>query len=350
MAKKLTRLKINEVSSVDRGAGEGVRVMLMKRDGKAPLGGMVAKLVSLFVGGEVKKAATALGSSVRSIVDDTSATNKSELVERSLGEFTDHVLGIVPGEVEKALAAGSAADTSEDDQMSAAIKKALGLADSATEAEVTAAIAKLAPAENKDKDARIAKLEGELEVAKAGLSDDERAHHDALKSDDDKAAFRKLSRDERTKIVKAARAQELPEHVRKALQEGEDLKKRLAALEDKDALTGFTKRAVEIDLPEAEGATIQKAYRGDKEAVDKLLGFIKAAHAQAKAAGIFKELGDNRPGAGTTALDELNAKSGELRKKDAALTQEQAFAKVYQDPANAELVKRERAENRPAAA
>lgn len=32
MARKLTRLRIDEVSSVDRGAGEGVNVVLMKRD------------------------------------------------------------------------------------------------------------------------------------------------------------------------------------------------------------------------------------------------------------------------------------------------------------------------------
>lgn len=33
MVKRLTRLKVSEISSVDRGAGEGVRVVLMKRDG-----------------------------------------------------------------------------------------------------------------------------------------------------------------------------------------------------------------------------------------------------------------------------------------------------------------------------
>src|SRR5438477_12992791 len=35
MAKKLTRLRIDEISSVDKGAGENCRIVLMKRD--APL-------------------------------------------------------------------------------------------------------------------------------------------------------------------------------------------------------------------------------------------------------------------------------------------------------------------------
>jgi hypothetical protein len=34
MSKILTRLRIDEVSAVDRGAGEGVKIMLAKRDGK----------------------------------------------------------------------------------------------------------------------------------------------------------------------------------------------------------------------------------------------------------------------------------------------------------------------------
>jgi hypothetical protein len=36
MARILTKLRIDEVSSVDRGAGEGVRVVLMKRHDDTP--------------------------------------------------------------------------------------------------------------------------------------------------------------------------------------------------------------------------------------------------------------------------------------------------------------------------
>jgi hypothetical protein len=44
-----------------------------------------------------------------------------------------------------------------------------------------------------------------------------------------------------------------------------------------------------------------------------------------------------------SAYDELNVLGGELRKKDPGLTREQAFAKAYSDPANADLVSRSRA-------
>jgi hypothetical protein len=38
-----------------------------------------------------------------------------------------------------------------------------------------------------------------------------------------------------------------------------------------------------------------------------------------------------------SALDELQAKADALHKSDKSLTKEQAFAKVFADPANAEL-------------
>ena len=41
-------------------------------------------------------------------------------------------------------------------------------------------------------------------------------------------------------------------------------------------------------------------------------------------------------------MSSLNAKAAELRKSHPELTEAQAFAKVYTDPANAELAKAER--------
>ena len=45
------------------------------------------------------------------------------------------------------------------------------------------------------------------------------------------------------------------------------------------------------------------------------------------------------------ALDELHAKAAKLRKVMPQLSEAQAFAKVYQDPNNVELRRRERAQN-----
>jgi hypothetical protein len=51
--------------------------------------------------------------------------------------------------------------------------------------------------------------------------------------------------------------------------------------------------------------------------------------------------------AGATAFDELKAKAAELRKTQPNLTEAQAFDKVYTDPANIEIAKRERRESAP---
>jgi hypothetical protein len=178
------------------------------------------------------------------------------------------------------------------------------------------------------------------------MSDEEKSYHDGLKDDDAKKKFRSLSRAERAERMK--KRDDLPEDVRKKLDEHDELKKRLAALEDGKALEGFKKQAIEAGLPEADGETLQKAYRGDKSAVDKIVDVVKALTAQVKAAGLFKEVGDRRTGGAViTAYDELVGKADELRKTETSLTKEQAFAKVYADPANAELVRRERGENRP---
>jgi hypothetical protein len=54
---------------------------------------------------------------------------------------------------------------------------------------------------------------------------------------------------------------------------------------------------------------------------------------------------------GGTAYDQLNAKASEYRKAhpELELTQEQAFSKIFVDPANRELARAERAANRPVA-
>ena len=110
----------------------------------------------------------------------------------------------------------------------------------------------------------------------------------------------------------------------------------------------FGRKATEYGLPESEGVTIQKALNGDSDAIDKLLAYLKMAQAAAKAGGVFKEFGSGT-GVVTTAYDELIGLAKNLRKSNPKLTPAQAFSKVYEDPENEELVRRERGENRPVA-
>jgi len=291
----------------------------------------------------IKRATTFLAESVASILTSKTA-DKGALLEQTFDQFSDH-LG---SEVTKALAAGSAS-TSEMELDMNPIKKALGLPDSATDAEVQAAIVK-ALADAKAAGEAVAKMTIDLAISKAAMSDDEKAYHDGLKDDDAKATFRSASKEDRKS--KMSKRDELPEHIRKQLADADDMRKRLAALEDKDATESISKRLADIGIATEHVDTVKKAYTGDKSAVDKLIDLVKAAYAQVKAAGLFKEIGDGRDNGGkaNSAYDELVAKADELRKKETSLTKEQAFAKVYADPANADLAKRERSENRPSAA
>jgi hypothetical protein len=74
-ARVLTRLKISEISAVDKGAGEGVQIMLMKRasDNKA-----------------LAEATVRLAVSVKSIVDDDSV-DKNDMLAKTFAQFQQHL-------------------------------------------------------------------------------------------------------------------------------------------------------------------------------------------------------------------------------------------------------------------
>lgn len=426
MARILRRLRIDEVSSVDVGAGRGVKVMLMKRDfsagrrradaksgaalpdGSFPIENksdlhnamraigrakdpakarshiraraaalgltselsdsfkkgndmanesIFAKLFAKMTGGDntavVDKANAGLAESIASILGDNTITPEQQaaaLTEsfEQHGEFLKSNLTAGPAVVHKE--GGSQMDL-------VLLRKVLGLSDTATEDDVTKALAKQA--------ADIAILTKRqalgVDILKADFSPDERAHYDKIgkaKADgsgepdenDVQKNFRTATKSERAVLIKAAEPT-VPEHVRKALEENEALKKRLAALEGSSELTVLNKKATDIGLLEAEGLTIQKAYAGDKTSVDRLLDFVKQGFAAAKAGGVFKELGASGSGSDLTPFEELTQKAKDLLVKEPAIgTVEKAFAKVYSDPANAALVAKERAGNRPAAA
>lgn len=371
MAKKLTRLRIDEVSSVDRGAGEGVKILLMKRGETAKDKPMGTNLVNIFSrlfsgsgGGNntviIDKALEGLAESVGTIVTD--AANPEELstgLANTFGQFGDHL--------KKTLAAGTAVAKKEGQEMDLAVlKKALGLADTATEADVTNEIAKNV-ASTTTLAADMKKMNHELAMSKADFTAAElafsKASYDAEEDDEmgdgdpkgngkpsRKKDFRLASHAERNAIMKAAEPP-LPAHIQKIMLDNVAMAKRVAELEAGGNLVEMTKKAVELGLPETEAATLAKAYAGDKEAIEKLMTVTKSALAAARAGGVFKEFGTSGgTGVAETAVDQLNALAKDLQKRETALSFPQAFTKVYEDPSNSEIVKRERAENRPSAA
>lgn len=352
MAKRLTRLRIDEVSSVDRGAGEGVKIMLMKRQEEPQMTqpNTISKIFAKMFGAPdnsitIDKSIEGLAESVSSILADENIDHATEL-GKAFQQFGDHLksnLSAVPAVTKK----------EEPTMDMKALAKAFGLPETATEAEITKAITDQANAISAFT-TDMKKMKQQLTVEKAQFTDVEldfytKASKEGEEETPAAKAFREASHTERGSIMKSAEPA-LPSHIQKIFDDNAAMAKRLADLEAGGSLAAVTKQAVDAGLPESEGATVQAALKGDKTAVEKLLGFIKTAQAAAEVGGVFKEFGasHNTTAVGTgKAYDELVAKATELRKSEPKLTPAAAFAKVYEDPANIEIVRRERGENRP---
>lgn len=276
MPRILSNLTINEVSSVDKGAGEGVRVMLMKRaDAKTGDIEMTEAEMQALVG----KAAT---EAVTKALADANKTFTEELAKRdreiTLLKMTDAQKAYMSqcGEAtQKSFAAMTAADM--DKYMAA----------------------------------------NPIRKAAEPVTVDDLAKRDDV--------------------------------VAKLLASNEALQKRLDAADHKDKLVEFGKRAKELGLTaDGDAELMMKAYGGDAEAQTKFEArqatVLKALRAQTDTSVIFHEFGTAKGGTGD-AYQELTAKAAELRKAKPDLSQEQAFAKVYEDPANAEIVKRQKLED-----
>jgi hypothetical protein len=365
MPKILTNLRVDEISSVDRGAGEGVKIMLMKRNEDKPMNtdSRLSKMFSrLFGGGDnntiIDKSVEGLAESISSILADDKVTDPAAALTKTFEQFGDHL--------KSTLTAGPAVAKKEGSDMDLTVlKKALGLADTATEADVSAAMLKNIQGQEATA-AEVKKLANDLLIAKAEFTPAELEYYSKESNYDDeekdeegdgdpkgkgkskkKKAFRLASHMHREATMKAAEPA-LPANIQKIMDDNAAMAKRIADLEAGGNLVALTKQATEAGLPESEGATIQKALSGDKTAVEKLLGFVKSATAAAKAGGVFKEFGTTHgTGVADTPYDKLSELAKGLQKADPKLSFPAAFAKVYEDPANMELVKAERGENRP---
>lgn len=433
MAKRLSRLKIREVSSVDRGAGEGVRMVLFKRefsgkerdaaaasgaamsDGSFPIknsgdlknaiqavgrakdqaaakrhiisraralgltdqlpdGWINKRLEEIFAqkklsvgkdgtisSGEgadlalIQKLDDDLKNRVSDAVDvfcescreitASDEADKQGLLEKSYAEFVEHVGELAPKGAEQAVAAAVFAELANEDEP-------MPMTDKEIEAlKVAAAEAETLKAEVAKRDAEIAKRDAELAFAK--MSDAHKAHAAKL-SDAERAKFVALSAEERDAAVTAATKKRdedpifkaMNERIAKAESEAADLRKRLDAEQEEKEKASFAKRAVDtFNQPEAFGETLRKAYKGDAAAqaeVDKVVLSMKRV---AETSATFKQFGGAGGGA-DSAKAEIAAKVEEIRKAAPTLSFEQAYSRAIQDPANRDLAKRVRDEER----
>lgn len=292
------------------------------------------------------EARCALSDSVWSIMGDDEIADKKPALDETFAQFKEHIAGLVPDEVEKVIRAAAAAiDVTKGetmtDQTSAAIKKALGLADTATEADVLKAITAIAKDE-------IAKRDQEIAILK--LPEPHRVHAGKL-SGEPLAKFIAMAPAERdAEIIKAKPA--IDPEVQKRLDDAAEDRKVLKTLQDKDELATFTKRAVEIGLAEADGETLRKAHKGDKDALGKLEGVIKGLAEQVRTGKVFSEFGHSNTVDATSAAGRMDAAVAELQKADSKLGRDQAIAKIAEsrDPKHQEVWKSYKAEMTPRAA
>jgi hypothetical protein len=221
--------------------------------------------------------------------------------------------------------------------MSVELKKALGLSETASEADVLKAIA--------DRDEQLKKANEELEKAQAKVPPKD--------GDDDGDA------DDMAKLLKAGDAFQTPEGAiitKKAvgeatfgilksqndrlLKQEEEIRKNREAEE----VRSFAKRAEDAGCAGDFGETLRKAYQGDATAQADLEKQIKALNEQVDKGALFETFG--KSGEAGTATAEFTAKIEEVKKANPALTDPQAYAKVYTDRGNRDLVKRMNEEQR----
>ena len=306
----------------------------------------------------------ALEGSLLSILKDDTVTDKTAPIAVSISQFADYIEQIMPGQIGKSLAktvtalAGlSEPVITKGVPMSDELKKSLGLPATATEAEVTKAVARL--------DA-IAKMSGKHK--------DFMDHKDAKMPKGGKDAFAEMSSDERDAHMKSNPIEGDEPDIAKALAAGEAFRtlegavihKRavgdatfsvlksqndrlikqeadLAKARDREEENAFAKRAADIGLMPVAGAMFRKAYAGDVKAQMEVESLIKGLIEQADTGALFKNFGHNNA-VDDSASAEFMAKVADVKKANPNLTDAQAYSRAYTAPANRDIVKRMRTE------
>lgn len=343
---------------------------------------------------EVKEAGHAFKCSVRSIAecDDLGPNEKSAAIRRSFGQFMDHLARIAPENIIKAFKRGAEPMPSLKKQLRKAFTS-VGQSDTASresedkkpkdvtggeESEDIAEAGNNNPktATTKKLKKAIARYEAEIALWKsrthAALTMEKAAKEfmndpENDMDEDDKKKFLDASPEDRVKIMEAnpiekmtaKRIASLPEPVRKQLEAGNAAAVAVEKMTEENELVAFGKRAVDLGQPETFGAHLRVLAKGIGTEEDRTKAYavveavLKAYVTQAKTAGLFNEFGSSLRGTGSAA-DQLMAKADALmveinKTATRKMTREMAFDQVYTDPANADLIKQYKNEQRRAA-
>lgn len=285
MPRVLKDIKISEVSGVDRGAGEGVRVVLMKRQTEGDVDMTPAEIAKMVSDGVAAALPTVLPGLIEKSVADIKKAGDEALAKANAEIAVLKMSGDEKAYCEKK---GMDADAMKAFAAKSPEDRKAMMSTAADEGKLPAEVTKALT----EAQAEIAKRDTEVADMKKRL-----AVHDERET---KAAFEKRATAAGLKA-----------------EDGEIMRKAYSG--DADAQTKLDAKFTEL---------------------------TKALKATREASGIFKAIGaDGAGGNGATAYDQLMQKATELRKSDPKLTEAQAFTKVYTDPANVEIAKQHRQED-----
>lgn len=357
----MTKFKISELSGVDRPAQSGARATIMKRDYTADERKAAADAGEAMPDGSFPiKTKDDLKNAVQShgrAADPAKAKTHIIARAKALGA-TDQLPD--DWEVKKA-------DPGHHDgqgvPMSNAIKKALGLADTATDTEVEAAIIKLASSELKEANAKLAKAESDLALANkiAKMAPAVREHYEVLLKADKKKDAEDLADmgadDAMEKVKKLAAGDETVVIEGRTISKravGEDMfavmKSQAARIDasaaeikkarDETAQAGFAKRATEefghlAGTPDERASVLKFLDAAPTEVKTAAEAIFKAAEGHAKFAFSRAGAGGGKPaGDGDTAEEKLTKLAKEYEKSHST-TPGMTFAKAYDAVAQA---------------
>lgn len=324
MATKLRRLKITEVSHVDRGAGETCQIVLFKLDhGDRPYWSQFMSLVA--------KANMALESTLKVAKDDTTAVAKAH---------RDYEAYLATAMEELSKTAGAASSTQGNDMPEEMITKA---AHDAAVAETAKTLAAL----QKSLDELTKSTFTPDEVLYASLFKTVKLRKEFLaKTSEERAAVMKArpkptdptddDADDMTKVMTDAEKlqrfmETCPPEIKKQLEDGQEAAKLAKALKDAQDVAKYEVVAKTMNLTGIDAATLRIIGKIDDSIVTKLSTAIIALKKQASEGGLFKEFGTGSEGGqntGTTAMDALLVKRDEIKKADPKMNESMAFVKA----------------------
>lgn len=326
-------------------------MLLWKRDAPSPA---------------VGHAIAALKLATESIVDDTSLSEADRTAAlNTCGEdFLKHIETVAKGGIEDAAVKKALADAGitikpagavskvEGDAMTIELKKSLGLKDTATDAEVEAAIATL------KRDSRIAKMtpahreyfdSAELsDVEKAAFADgDDAARAAAMaKKPAKKTEDETLKLDDGSVISKSKVGDQTFGFMKAELAKRQTLETAVAKANDKIAREDVIKRVTPLTLigkADEIGDVLHQIAKFDPALSTKVEGILKGLNETLAKGKTFEEIGSSRTGV-TKALEAITAKAQELRKTNPTWSIEKARTEARKQ--NPDLAKQEADEQR----